>query len=86
MSFLAWVIVGLIAGILAKWAVPGEGPGGIVGDMIVGILGAIIGGWVVERLGYGGPTGINLWSIIVAFIGGVILLLIMRAVTRRRAT
>jgi uncharacterized membrane protein YeaQ/YmgE (transglycosylase-associated protein family) len=85
MSFLAWVIVGLIAGILAKWAVPGEGPGGIVGDMIVGILGAIIGGWVVERLGYGGPTGINLWSIIVAFIGGVILLLIMRAVTRRRA-
>jgi len=39
MSFLAWVIVGLIAGILAKWAVPGEGPGGIVGDMIVGILG-----------------------------------------------
>jgi len=86
MSFLAWVIVGLIAGILAKWAVPGEGPGGIVGDMIVGILGAIIGGWVVERLGYGGPTGINLWSIVVAFIGGVILLLIMRAVTRRRAT
>jgi uncharacterized membrane protein YeaQ/YmgE (transglycosylase-associated protein family) len=86
MSFLAWIIVGLIAGILAKWAVPGEGPGGIVGDMIVGILGAIIGGWVVERLGYGGPTGINLWSIIVAFIGGVILLLIMRAVTRRRAT
>lgn len=86
MSFLAWVIVGLIAGILAKWAVPGEGPGGIVGDMIVGILGAIIGGWVVERLGYGGPTGINLWSIIVAFIGGVILLLIMRAVTRRSVT
>ena len=86
MSFLAWVIVGLIAGILAKWAVPGEGPGGIVGDIIVGIIGAIIGGWVVGLLGYGGPTGINLWSIIVAFIGGVILLLIMRAVTRRSAT
>jgi uncharacterized membrane protein YeaQ/YmgE (transglycosylase-associated protein family) len=85
MSWLAWIIVGLIAGVLAKWAVPGEGPGGIVGDIIVGIIGAIIGGWVVGLMGYGGPTGINVWSIIVAFIGGVILLLIMRAFTRRSA-
>jgi uncharacterized membrane protein YeaQ/YmgE (transglycosylase-associated protein family) len=86
MSWLAWIIVGLIAGVLAKWAVPGEGPGGIIGDIVVGIVGAIIGGWLFGLLGFSGPTGINPWSILVAFIGGVILLLIVRALTRRPAT
>jgi len=86
MSWLAWIIVGLIAGVLAKWAVPGEGPGGIIGDMVVGIVGAIIGGWVFGLLGFGGATGLNPWSILVAFVGGVILLLIVRAFTRRPAT
>lgn len=86
MSLFAWIIVGLIAGVLAKWAVPGEGPGGIIGDIIVGIIGAIIGGWAFGLLGYGGTTGINLWSILVAFVGGVILLFIMRAFTRRSTT
>jgi len=86
MSWLAWIIVGLIAGVLAKWAVPGEGPGGIIGDMVVGIVGAIIGGWVFGLLGFGGATGINLWSVLVAFVGGVILLMIVRAFTKRPAT
>lgn len=85
MSILAWVIVGLIAGVLAKYAVPGEGPGGFVGDLVIGIVGAVIGGWIFNALGYAGATGLNLWSIVVAFIGAVILLLILRALTRRRA-
>jgi uncharacterized membrane protein YeaQ/YmgE (transglycosylase-associated protein family) len=84
-SILAWVIVGLIAGVLAKYAVPGEGPGGFVGDLVIGIVGAVIGGWIFNALGYAGATGLNLWSIVVAFIGAVILLLILRALTRRRA-
>jgi uncharacterized membrane protein YeaQ/YmgE (transglycosylase-associated protein family) len=84
-SILAWVIVGLIAGLLAKYAVKGEGPGGIIGDIVVGIVGAVIGGWIFNALGYAGATGINLWSILVAFIGAVILLLILRALTRSRA-
>jgi uncharacterized membrane protein YeaQ/YmgE (transglycosylase-associated protein family) len=83
MSWLAWIIVGLIAGILAKWAVPGEGPGGIFGDIIIGIIGAVIGGWVFGLFGASGATGINIWSIVVAFVGGVILLMIMRMFTRR---
>ena len=86
MSWLAWIIVGLIAGVLAKWAVPGEGPGGVIGDIVVGIVGAIVGGWLFGLLGFSGPTGINLWSILVAFVGGVILLMIVRAFTKRPAT
>jgi uncharacterized membrane protein YeaQ/YmgE (transglycosylase-associated protein family) len=85
MSILAWIVVGIIAGFLAKAVVPGEGPGGILGDLIIGIIGAIIGGWIANALGHYGATGINLWSILVAFIGGVVLLLIVRAVTGRRA-
>ncbi|MDQ6780349.1 MAG: GlsB/YeaQ/YmgE family stress response membrane protein [Candidatus Eremiobacteraeota bacterium] len=85
MSILAWIVVGIIAGFLAKAVVPGEGPGGILGDMIIGIIGAILGGWIANTLGHYGASGINLWSILVAFIGGVVLLLIIRAVTGRRA-
>ncbi len=65
---------------------PGEGPGGIVGDLIIGIIGAFIGGWVFAEFGHYGVTGLNLWSIIVAFVGAVILLFILRAISGRRAT
>ena len=63
--------------------VPGEGPGGILGDLIVGIVGAIIGGWLFNSFGHMGATGINLYSILVAFIGAVILLFVLRLFTRR---
>ncbi len=86
MGILAWIVVGLIAGWLAKMVVPGEGPGGILGDLIVGIVGALIGGWVFNAFGHMGTTGINVWSILVAFVGAVILLLIVRAFTGRRGT
>jgi uncharacterized membrane protein YeaQ/YmgE (transglycosylase-associated protein family) len=85
MGILSWIIVGLIAGFLAKYVVPGEGPGGILGDIIIGMIGALIGGWVFNMFGNAGATGINLWSILVAFVGAVILLFILRAFSGRRA-
>jgi uncharacterized membrane protein YeaQ/YmgE (transglycosylase-associated protein family) len=75
----------LIAGFLAKYAVPGEGPGGVFGDIIIGIVGAFIGGFVFNAFGHVGVNGINLYSILVAFVGAVVLLLILRAVSRRRS-
>ncbi|HYW53057.1 MAG TPA: GlsB/YeaQ/YmgE family stress response membrane protein, partial [Dongiaceae bacterium] len=86
MGILSWLIVGLIAGFLAKYVVPGEGPGGIVGDIIIGIIGAFIGGWVFHQFGEPGVNGLTLWSILVAFVGAAILLFIMRAITGRRTT
>jgi uncharacterized membrane protein YeaQ/YmgE (transglycosylase-associated protein family) len=85
MGILGWIIVGLIAGVLAKMVVPGEGPGGIIGDLIVGIVGALLGGWVFNLFGHTGIDGFNLYSIIVAFVGAVILLFILRALTGRRS-
>ena len=81
---LWWIVVGIIAGFLAKAVVPGEGPGGILGDLVVGIVGAVIGGWIMRSLGYAGAGAGLLWGILVAFIGAVVLLLILRAITSRR--
>ena len=83
MSILAWIVVGLIAGVLAKWAVPGEGPGGLIGDLITGVIGAVVGGWIFNAFGAAGASGINIYSVVGAFVGAVILLLILRAFSRR---
>lgn len=86
MDILAWIVVGIVAGFLAKSVVPGEGPGGILGDLVVGVVGAVIGGWIMHSFGNAGATGINIWSIFVAFLGAVVLLFVLRAVTGRRAS
>jgi uncharacterized membrane protein YeaQ/YmgE (transglycosylase-associated protein family) len=77
-------LVGLIAGILAKIAMPGPDPGGVLLTIVIGIVGAVIGGFVMNNL-LGGPgvTGFNLTSILVATFGSVILLAVYRLVTRR---
>jgi len=76
--------VGLIAGILAKIAMPGPDPGGMLLTIVIGIAGAVVGGLVVNNL-LGGPgvTGFNLTSLLVATFGSVVLLAIYRLVTRR---
>jgi len=85
-GILAWIVVGLIAGILAKFAMPGPDPGGIILTIVIGIVGALIGGFVVNSL-LGGPgvTSINLSSILVATLGSIIFLAIYRLITRRAA-
>ena len=76
--------MGLIAGILAKIAMPGPDPGGMLLTIVIGIAGAVVGGFVVNQL-LGGPgvTGFNLTSVLVATFGSVVLLAIYRLVTRR---
>ena len=81
---MVWIVVGLIAGILAKWVMPGPDPGGIVVTVLIGIVGAFIGGWVLDRLGFAGSTG-GLGSILTATLGAIILLVIYRLLTRRAA-
>ncbi len=84
MGILTWILVGLVAGLLGKIAMPGPDPGGVILTVVVGIAGAIIGGLVVDQL-LGGPgvTGFNLPSILVATLGSIILLALYRFVTRR---
>src|SRR5204862_7565409 len=85
MSILAWIVVGLVAGVLASLVMGGTGYG-IIGDIIIGIVGAFIGGWLFSALGISSPFGGMGGTIFVAFIGGVVLLFILRLIrgsTRR---
>ena len=83
MHILFWIVVGIIAGAFAKVVVPGEGPGGIIGDFIVGIVGALLGGFIFREVV--GHSLYGWWgSTLVAFIGAVVLLLILRTLGRRR--
>jgi uncharacterized membrane protein YeaQ/YmgE (transglycosylase-associated protein family) len=83
MGILAWIVVGLIAGALAKLIMPGDDPGGIIVTMLIGIVGAFVGGFVVNLLGGAGVSGFNIWSILVATLGAIILLAIYRLVAPR---
>ncbi len=76
--------MGLLAGALAKWVMPGPDPGGIIVTTLIGVAGALLGGFVSQWL-FGGPgmTGISLGSILTATLGAIVLLVIYRALTRR---
>jgi uncharacterized membrane protein YeaQ/YmgE (transglycosylase-associated protein family) len=86
MGILSWIIVGLIAGALAKWIMPGKDPGGLIVTMLIGIVGAVIGGFLVGLVVPGDPiSGINLTTILVATLGAVVLLAIYRWFAGRSA-
>jgi uncharacterized membrane protein YeaQ/YmgE (transglycosylase-associated protein family) len=77
MDILTWLIVGLVAGLLASLVMGGTGLG-IVGDIIAGIAGAFIGGWLFSKLGISSPFGGLGGTIFIAFIGAVVLLFVLR--------
>lgn len=83
MSFVAWIILGLIAGFIGSKLVNKSGEG-IILDILLGIVGAIVGGWLFTRFGAAGVTGLNLYSILVAVIGSVVVLVVYHMI--RRAT
>jgi uncharacterized membrane protein YeaQ/YmgE (transglycosylase-associated protein family) len=80
---LTWLVVGLIAGVLASYVSRGGGYG-IVGDIVLGILGAFIGGWGFRALHWHAPFAGLAGVIFVAFIGAVVLLLVIRLIRGRR--
>ncbi len=89
MGIIAWIILGLLAGAIAKLVLPGDDPGGIIVTMLIGVAGALLGGWlaaaIFEADSVRGFFDLSTW--ITAIIGSVILLLVWRLITgsRRRA-
>ncbi len=81
MDLLTWLIVGLIAGVLASLVMGGTGYG-LIGDIIIGIVGAFVGGWLFTKLGVTTPFGGIAGVIFVAFIGAVVLLFLLRLIRR----
>ena len=86
MGIIGWILLGLIAGAIAKALLPGNDPGGMIVTLIIGIIGALLGGFVARALGLGDPIDecfdVSTW--LAAIIGSVVLLAIYRAVVGRR--
>ena len=81
MSYLAWIILGLIAGFVGSKIVNKKGEGLIL-DIILGIVGAVVGGWLFSLFGGSGVTGLNLYSLAVAVVGSIVVLVVYHAVRR----
>ena len=56
MGILSWIVFGLIAGVIAKWIMPGKDPGGFIVTTLIGIAGAVVGGWLGSITGLGGSV------------------------------
>lgn len=78
MGILSWIILGLVAGVLAKFLMPGPDPGGLIVTVIIGIVGALIGGMISTAVGFGDVTGVNGASIVIATGGALLLLMVYR--------
>ena len=81
MGFLAWIILGLVAGFIGSKLVNKSGEGFVL-DIVLGVVGAVVGGWLFNRFGAAGVTGLNLYSLLVAVIGAVVVLVVYHAIRR----
>lgn len=82
MSFIVWIVLGLIAGFIASKIVNNSGEGLLL-DIVLGIVGAVVGGWLFNQFGMPGVSGLNLYSVLVSVVGAALFLIIYHAITRR---
>lgn len=86
MSIIAWIIVGLIAGAIAKMLMPGDDPGGIILTVLLGIAGAIVGGFIAVALNISnGVDDFDIGTIVLAILGSILILFGYRLVVGRAA-
>jgi uncharacterized membrane protein YeaQ/YmgE (transglycosylase-associated protein family) len=78
MSYLAWIVLGLLAGFIGSKIVNRRGEGLFL-DIILGIVGAVVGGWLFNTFGAAGVSGLNLYSLAVAVIGAIVVLVVYHA-------
>jgi uncharacterized membrane protein YeaQ/YmgE (transglycosylase-associated protein family) len=84
MGLIAWIVLGLLAGLIAKALMPGRDPGGCIITIIIGIVGALLGGFLSTALGFGGISGFDWRSLLIAILGSIVLLLLWRMIRGRR--
>lgn len=83
MGIIAWILFGLVVGIIAKLLMPGRDPGGFILTILIGIAGALLGGFIGRAMGFYGESEGAGW--IVSILGAILLLAIYRMMVRRRA-
>jgi uncharacterized membrane protein YeaQ/YmgE (transglycosylase-associated protein family) len=82
MGIFSWILLGLLAGILAKFILPGKDEGGFVVTTLLGIAGAFIGGWIGSIVGFGTVGEFSLGSLTTAVIGALVLLFVYRGIKK----
>jgi uncharacterized membrane protein YeaQ/YmgE (transglycosylase-associated protein family) len=82
MSFIAWIVLGLLAGFIASKIVNKAGEGMLM-DIVLGVVGAFLGGWLFNTFGMPGVTGLNIYSLLVAVVGAAIFLIVYHALAGR---
>jgi len=84
MGLLSWILMGLLAGALAKFLLPGKDPGGCIVTVLIGVAGAVLGGFLATRMGFGGISGFDLRSLGIAVVGAFLFLVVLRMLGGRR--
>jgi len=84
MGILSWILLGLVAGALAKFIMPGKDPGGIIVTILIGIAGAVLGGFLGSFIGLGKIESFDLGGIFIATAGAFLLLLIYKLVMKKK--
>ena len=81
MSFITWIVLGLIAGFIASKIVNKRGEGALL-DILLGMAGAVVGGWLFVLIGRTGVSGLSLHSLIVAILGAIVVLVVYHGIRR----
>ena len=86
MGIAAWIVAGLIAGLVSRWVRVGGEPGGCFGSVLLGIVGALAGGALATVLGFGGLVGFDWRGLVTALLGALLALLLGRLARRPRGS
>lgn len=82
MGIISWIVFGLLAGILAKFVMPGDDGGGFIKTTLLGVAGAVVGGFIGTRIGFGDVTGFNIRSFAIAIAGALLVLWAYRKIRK----
>ncbi len=82
MGILSWIVLGLIAGVIAKFILPGRDPGGLIVTILLGIGGAFLGGFIATQMGYGDFSGFDMRSLLMAIGGALVILVAFRLILK----
>ena len=83
MGIITWIILGLVAGALAKFIMPGKDPGGIFVTILIGMVGGVLGGFLGTFIGLGKIESLDLGGILIATFGAILLLMGYRIVKKK---
>lgn len=84
MGIISWILLGLVAGALAKFIMPGKDPGGCLVTIVLGVIGAMVGGFLGTFVGLGKIESFDLGGIFIATVGAIVVLVIWRLIQKKK--